>query len=104
MSHLQHIIIYGFGTGGKSAFDILKDDYDVICFVDKDKGAHGIIYHGIHVHVPEMINRFQYDKIVIASMFIHEIKAFLKRNKEMVIRLILLASKTNETKIQTSET
>lgn len=43
---MQKAIIYGAGTNGKNAYEVLRSSYDIIFFCDKDKAKWGTEYKG----------------------------------------------------------
>lgn len=75
----EQIIIYGAGIMGTRVCNYLKSEYEIICFVDKDKNKWGMDIEGIKVHPPEVLKEQRDVLVVIASIFYHEILKDIKQ-------------------------
>lgn len=77
----RKVIIFGAGNHGKQAFDILKENHQIICIVDNDSNLYGMKPWGIPVISVEQLKEY-YDlevDIVIATVHHVEVAAQLKR-------------------------
>ena len=78
----RKIVLYGAGKVGKSYYRKLlkKENIDIVAWVDKEKTGQEIYSHKIEY--PSVINKIEFDKIIIAvndEKLAEEIKAELKR-------------------------
>jgi len=69
----EKIIIFGTGDGGKS-YHNNNDSYETIAFCDNDEKKQGELFNDIKIISPNDIKNINYDYIVIASMYVTEIK------------------------------
>lgn len=67
------IIVFGASEGGKS-FIKCQEEYDILAIADNDPKKHGTILEAYQVISPQSISTFDYDFVVIASMFVHQIQ------------------------------
>lgn len=71
---MYKITIFGTGSGADKIINSLKEDIEVIVFVDNNIEKHNTIYKGKKVINPVEINEYSYDAIVIGSQYNFEIK------------------------------
>ena len=90
------VLIFGTGEGSKKALEIIDlEKVHILAYLDNNQSKHGTIYNGIKVEDPLTVNKYDYDYIVIASIFYQEITAQLLRmniHKSKIVQLY--ASKT----------
>lgn len=69
------IIIFGAGYYGKSSYELLKDKYNVICFLDNDNRLYGKEYDGKEILSPDKIDKKMMNDIdiIICSSKYYEI-------------------------------
>ena len=73
----MNAIVWGAGGTTKDFFrkKIMNNGYDVVCVVDNNKLLWGTcIFEKYVVQSPDKIVNFQYDVIIICSIYYHEIK------------------------------
>jgi len=63
-----------FGAGGSGVNVLERVGEHVICVVDNDSKKQGTLLHGKDVISPTDIDNYEFDAIVIGSMFVNEIK------------------------------
>lgn len=73
---MKNILIFGAGMGGKL---FIKEnektkEYNILAIIDNDEKKHGQIILGYKIIGPKEISRYEYDQILIASMYILDIK------------------------------
>src|SRR5690554_2814099 len=72
------VIIFGTGEGSKKALEIIDlEKVDIFAYVDNEQSKQGTYYNGIKVENPLAVNKYEYDYIVIASIYYQEITAQL---------------------------
>jgi FlaA1/EpsC-like NDP-sugar epimerase len=94
------IALFGAGSGGLNAYEYLKNDYELVVFVDNDKRKHGQMLNGFRIISAQELRDFPVDKIVIASTYglqIHHQLIFeAKIAPEKIIRLsVSMLTKAN---------
>ena len=90
---MEKIIVFGASIGG---INYLKNQtsYEVLAVVDNDKDKQGSLLAGnVQVISPEDIQKFSYDRIVIASMYIDGITEQLINDVQVDPSLIAYAPK-----------
>lgn len=65
---VQKIVIYGCGRVGKVAYELLKETYEIVFFVDRNACMEECHYQGIPVKDPKELLEHKELKIVIAVM------------------------------------
>lgn len=73
---MERVIIFGFGQGGKQAYDLLSTQKEIVAFCDSAP-QEIVNYKGVPVVPPDQLVNFIYDKVIIASMHIDSIFAVL---------------------------
>ncbi|KAF7775579.1 hypothetical protein PCIT_a1795 [Pseudoalteromonas citrea] len=80
---MEKIILYGLGSGGKCAFDMLSTDKNIdivaICDSFSDEKRE---YMGVPIIPPHELSRYIFSRIVITSIYVTEIMAVL-RNEDI---------------------
>lgn len=69
----EKIIVFGTGSYMKSKLDVLKEKYNIVKFSDNNKENWGKIIENVNVIDPCEILEYNFDYIVIASMYWFEI-------------------------------
>jgi FlaA1/EpsC-like NDP-sugar epimerase len=70
----QRVILFGTGIGGKHGYKHLKKRYAVVGFCDNDTQKQGQKFMGLPIHAPAELEKLDYDRIVICSMYQDEIQ------------------------------
>ena len=99
MKSITNVIIFGAGEGGQKIFSILPEYVHVVCFLDNDEKKYNREFLSHKIYSPNKINELDYDFILIASMFSHEIVPQLQYlgidNKNIIICPPLFLSGSN---------
>ena len=74
----ERIIIFGAGSRAKLAWEQLSSRFEILCFADNDAKKHGTVFLGRRIIKPAEIPQYQFDKIVVASVYTREILPQLK--------------------------
>lgn len=77
---VSHIIIFGAGSAGIGAFEYITQvsGNKVIAFVDNDSQKHGSKLNDLPIISPDELVNYDYDKVIIASMYWLEIELQLQ--------------------------
>lgn len=68
---MEKIIIWGVRKNPPEMWEILKKNYEIVGWVDKNKEYHGKVIKDIKVYSPEEIDELSFDKVVVgAAIFI----------------------------------
>ena len=71
---MKKILIFGASEGGRKVTKMLrKDNVEILAYVDNDRKKVGQKIEGKEVIPPERINEFNFDYILLASMYFNEI-------------------------------
>lgn len=71
---MHKILIFGCGNAGQKIFQKIKNSFQILAFVDNNKKLQGTRIFEKEVVLPEKIKEFDYDFLLIASMYKNEIK------------------------------
>lgn len=74
MKNKLKVIGFGIGTSCKDYLKNFSDEYDIIALSDWDKETHGTSKYGYKVIDPYEFDNYDYDKILILSYYVKEIK------------------------------
>jgi hypothetical protein len=77
----QRVLIFGAGQAGLHALMKLKNQYEIIGFVDNDPKKHGSIIAELTVFSPTEILSINFDKVIIVSEFAEDILKQLRSSK-----------------------
>jgi len=80
---MKKIIIFGAGSFGRNFYDLNKDNFHVLAFIDNNKKIQGLHIDIIQILPPEKIYLLEFDEVVIASMYAVQIRGQLL--KEILI-------------------
>ncbi|MGS2778878.1 glycosyltransferase [Robertmurraya sp. GLU-23] len=74
----MRVILFGTGQGAEIVYkSIDKKKVSIVCFLDNNKKKQGTQIHGYNIDIPEEVNKYPYDYIIIASQYVKEIKGQL---------------------------
>ncbi len=65
----QRIILFGASELGRHALNDLKNEYEIVCFLDNDKGKWGKSLEGIEIAPLHSLQKTGYDFILITSQY-----------------------------------
>jgi len=92
------VLIFGTGEGAKKALEIIDlEKVYILAYLDNDQTKQGMSFNGIKVEAPLSVNKYEYDYIVIASIYYQEITAqLLKMNvhRSKIVQLFEPKTKT----------
>lgn len=74
-----NVIVFGASKAGKN-FLKNQDEYNVLAIADNDSNKHGKLLNDIFIIHPNQINEYDYEYVVIASMFIEGITKQLQQD------------------------
>lgn len=74
----EQVVLYGLGNAGKSMLPYLRENFDVLFWVDGNQGLWGTVYEGIPIRSPESVSEHSGRVIVTTTdTFFVEISEFL---------------------------
>jgi len=88
----RKVIVFGASAGGRN-YKEKQIDYEILAFVDNDKNKQGTTLERIPIIAPEYMEEYDYDYIVIASVFYKEIKHQLLNEMGIIPSEIKMAPK-----------
>lgn len=68
------ILLFGASLGGQNFMKNHISDYEYLAIVDNDVTKHGLLMNNIPIISPENIAQYDYDKIIVASMYVDSIR------------------------------
>lgn len=69
----KKVLLFGASELGKVALELLKEEYNILYFVDNDINKDGIEFCGITILYPQKISEIIFDKVIITSQYRAEI-------------------------------
>lgn len=69
----KKVLLFGASELGKVALELLKEEYNILYFVDNDINKDGIEFCGITILYPQKISEIIFDKVIITSQYSSEI-------------------------------
>jgi len=66
---MKKVIVFGCGKGGYNTYKYYSNKYHIVAFTDNNKELYGTMINNIKVINPNQISNFNYDMILIASMY-----------------------------------
>lgn len=69
----KKVLLFGASELGKVALELLKEEYNILYFVDNDINKDGIEFCGITILYPQKISDIIFDKVIITSQYSAEI-------------------------------
>lgn len=70
---MNRIAIFGCSKAGRRSYVYLRNKYQIVVFLDNDRGKHGSRVLGVPVEGPVGFNFEQVDHVFIGSMYLDEI-------------------------------
>jgi hypothetical protein len=89
-SERPRCVIVGAGSSGERAFQQLRTTNDIVAFFDNNPAKHGTTFCGRPVHSLAALASFEFDRVVIGSMFAGEIMSQLTTLGVDSARIVLL--------------
>ncbi len=74
------VIIWGAANAGKAVFYSFSKNWEVVCFVDKNEALYGKTVCGKPVKGIEALHTEDYNAVIIANTYGHEITEFLNQH------------------------
>ncbi|MCH8535212.1 MAG: hypothetical protein LAT51_09105 [Flavobacteriaceae bacterium] len=68
------VIAFGIGVSCKDYLSKYKDEHDIIALSDWDTATHGTQRYGYDIIDPNDFSKYDYDKILILSVYVPQIK------------------------------
>lgn len=88
---MYNVIIFGTGSTAEIVMSALKDNVNVVCFVDNDTEKWGEYFKEKIIYNPKYISELEYDFLIIASQYDYDIYFQLINmgvNKEKIFQYI----------------
>lgn len=70
---MEKVMLFGASELGKIAYELLKDNYEIICFVDNDENKWGKMLLDLTIIAPSEMNNNRNYTVIIASYYYKEI-------------------------------
>lgn len=70
----MRICIFGTGNSANNLINRVKENIEIVCFIDNNKIKQGMTLFGRKIISLEELKNYDYDYIVIASMYYKEIE------------------------------
>lgn len=67
------IILFGASLGGQNFIRNNKNNYEILAIADNNNAKHGSFVEGIRVINPNQIHDYNFDKVIVASMYVSSI-------------------------------
>ena len=68
------IVIFGIGGAGRAIYRTLKDDNQIIAFIENNSSLYDTFYDDILIKPVDFIKEIEFDKIAISGVWIEEMK------------------------------
>ncbi|MHA6481262.1 nucleoside-diphosphate sugar epimerase/dehydratase [Paenibacillus sp. strain BS8-2] len=72
------ILLFGASFGGQNFMKNHALEYDFLAVIDNDVNKRGKLFNNIEIIDPGQINNYQYDKIIVTSMYVNSISEQLR--------------------------
>lgn len=66
--HRPRVLLFGTGSAGMEAYGKVRDQYEVVGFLDNDPARKGTLVRGRRVFSPHQVQGMSFDTVLIASM------------------------------------
>jgi hypothetical protein len=78
-SPLVRIVLFGTGTFAERVYNLLsvRKDFEIVVVADNDPHKQGVFWHKIPVVGPRELDGFEWDKVLVASLFSSDIVSTL---------------------------
>lgn len=92
---MKNIIIFGASVAGKNFIKNNEETarYNILAVADNDKNKHGNYILGHKIIEPKRINDYNYDEVIISSMYFSDIKEQLMAELHMDEHRIIIPNK-----------
>lgn len=67
------ILLFGASLGGQNFIKNHANDYEILAIIDNDPNKHGKLLNNIVIISPDEIQNYDYDKIIVTSMYVDSI-------------------------------
>lgn len=72
---MEKIFIFGTGSGSQKFYSYIgENEFTILGFLDNDEKKQGTYFHSHMIYSPDMVNQFDFDKIIICSFAYDQIK------------------------------
>lgn len=68
------IVIFGIGGAGRAIYRTLKDDNQIIAFIENNSSLYDTFYDDVLIKPVDFIKEIEFDKIAISGVWIEEMK------------------------------
>lgn len=65
-------IIWGVGGTGRRIYNMLKDEMEIVCFVDCDQAKWGKEYDGLKILSPEELPKLEFEQVILGTLMGYE--------------------------------
>ena len=65
---MKKTVFFGAGLCGEKAYDLFKDEFDVICFIDNSVSKQGTNFCGLPVYPPDKLADIEFDRLFITAI------------------------------------
>lgn len=72
------VLLFGASVGGQNFIKNHGQNYNFLAIIDNDTSKHGLVLNNIEIISPEKIKLYDYDKIVVTSMYVDSISSQLQ--------------------------
>lgn len=93
MDEKIRVIGFGIGTSCKDYLKSYKDEYEIIALSDWDVSTHGTQKYGFDIINPFDFYKYNFDKILILSFYVNEIKQQLFENLGITDDVLIIPEK-----------
>lgn len=69
----MNVLLFGASLGGENFIKNHISDYNYLAIVDNDQNKHGLFLQNVEIICPERIFSYEYDKIIVTSMYVDSI-------------------------------
>ncbi|WP_218029558.1 nucleoside-diphosphate sugar epimerase/dehydratase, partial [Aneurinibacillus danicus] len=69
----KNVLIFGTGSYYSHIKKNIQEKYHIIAFIDNDSRKQGAFFEGKHIISPLDIEKYNYEKILVASSFFYDI-------------------------------
>ncbi|MBA2132310.1 TylF/MycF/NovP-related O-methyltransferase [Capillibacterium thermochitinicola] len=99
------VLIFGTGEGSKKALEIIDlEKVQILAYLDNNRAKQGTVHNGVKVENPIAVDKYDYDYIVIASIYNQEITdQLLKMNVQRSKIIQLFQPKPKGVKVLVKE-
>jgi len=70
---MENAVVFGIGKKFFELESIIRSEYKIVAIIDNDQNKNGVFYKGIEIISPNKMKEFDFEKILITSMYEVEI-------------------------------